>query len=146
METLPELLLDVAYVGVVASVGIEVALRGGEDSASSVGFDAAAFEFEVKVILVFVVCQIWICLVEFVADLVIQSGLKLASPGIETEVEQEPGACRVFVIWDECYETVIACPGVVCGDSVVGDALQAFFVKVVAQETLNFLWLGGYDP
>ena len=41
---------------------------------------------------------------------------------------------------------MVPCPCVVGGYPVVGDALQALVVEIVAQEAFDFLWLGSYYP
>lgn len=86
VEALSELLLDMACLCVVTAVGVEVALCCGEDGAASVGFDAAALKLKVKVVLILVVGQVWVCLIEPAVDLIVKAGAELASPGVEAEV------------------------------------------------------------
>ena len=71
----------------LVAVGGQQAAGGGEDGASAVALDGAAFEHEVQ--MVFVASLDEAAVVDLATDAVVEFSLELLAPAVEAEVEED---------------------------------------------------------
>lgn len=133
VEKAEELLLDVVRSEHVVAVGGEQTGGGGEDCATAVGLDAAAFEHEVEVGLVGAGEDA--AVTEVAIDAVVVIGCEFHTPPVELEVEQ----MTLSVVVECGDEGVVACPRVVGRTGDEADVLG------VAQLATRFVDVGSDD-
>ena len=139
-KALLEQSLLVCLVKLCVAVGVEQALRCGEQCAKAVHFDTSAFEFKVEVVNVFAFQHRRVTLNQMGVDGIVERSLKLASPTIETEVEQFGSLGG-----GQGQKGVVACPSVVSIASFIYNVCGGALGQLLVNQAFHGLGVGCHN-